>query len=103
MPLGGRSGALEDRGPLSSAFSFTAVSAVFFERGLTELRIGATMTGSVFRLVDLLLLTVLVGLISEVSAIVSADVVDVPTWTLDGRRTISLSEEGTASGSGFWL
>ena len=85
-------------------FSFTGVSTVFFERGLIELRIGATMTVSVFRLVDFLLLTVPVGLRSEVSALVSADVVvDVPTWTLDGRRTISLREAGTASGTGFWL
>ena len=75
--LGGRRRVLEDRGALSSAFSSTGVSAVFFERGLIELRIGATMTVSVFRLVEFLLLTVLVGLRSEVCVLVSADVVDV--------------------------
>ena len=85
-----------------SGFSFIGVSKPFvFERGLMELRMGATMTVSVFRLDVFLPLTVPLGLSSDALELVSA--IDGGTWTLEGRRVRSFRDEGIASLTDFWL
>ena len=103
-PFGGTAGAASGVRAFSdmSGFSFIGVSKPFvFERGLMELRMGATMTVSVFRLDVFLPLTVPLGLSSDALELVSA--IDGGTWTLEGRRVRSFRDEGIASLTDFWL